>query len=132
MDKLCLVVSEDRGADSEVAGSFMRGPLYLVADLQNQTYHCYSLQDFSAHYGGDNILSGLSEAGFDALICQDMNFMGYRALRENGIEVYKSVPGSVEENIDLFHSGQLMTMDVAIISSCSSGSCGNCSSQTCK
>ena len=50
----------------------------------------------------------LADNNVDVLITGKLGNVSFHVLRNAGIKVYKSIPGTVEKNIEMFKEGKLM------------------------
>lgn len=50
----------------------------------------------------------LADNNVDALITGKLGNVSFHILRNTGIKVYKSIPGTVEKNLKMFNEGKLV------------------------
>ncbi|MEL7604025.1 MAG: NifB/NifX family molybdenum-iron cluster-binding protein [Bacillota bacterium] len=105
--KIAIPVDE-RSITSGVCPSFGRTPYYLLYDAQ--TKEPRFLENAAAQsQGGAGVKAAqiLVDAGAAVLLTPRCGENAQEVLQQAGVQVYKTIPGTAQENIGAFADGQL-------------------------
>ncbi|MFC1612072.1 NifB/NifX family molybdenum-iron cluster-binding protein [Myxococcota bacterium] len=118
---------DDRGLESPVYGHFGSAPHFVV--VETGTGACIRVvnRDREHLHGQCRPISAFGEEPVDAVVVGGIGGGAIRKLNAAGIKVYRAVEGSVQENLDLFKSGQLpeFTLEQACAGHQTNGECAH-------
>ena len=101
------MASSGRELSSSVADRFARAEFFVIYDTESGEYEVVENTVAGSHGAGPRVVQMLASYGVDALVVPGVGQNAFGAIMAAGIEVYQSVPGSVEKNIELFKEGKL-------------------------
>ena len=110
--QICFPVEIDKGLDSDVFGHFGSAPFFVVFDTENKSIHTINNQDLGHVHGMCNPLKALNGKKVDAIVVGGIGAGAINKLNEMGINVFRAVSGSVQENLGLFETGTLTEMTI--------------------
>lgn len=112
--KICIPVSSLDGLSSRVESTLSQAKYLSIFDLEDRTFKEIEL---SAQSPGS-----ASTTDFDAVVCASINRQVFRALRQQGKQVYLTEAPTVEQAVEEFESGEMfMVPDTA--GGCGGGGC---------
>jgi ArsR family transcriptional regulator len=117
--KICIPVLEDRGLESVTYSHFGSAKVFLVCDPETMKLERVSNTDSEHEHGMCNPVAAISGVEVDAVVVGGIGPRAVQALNSSGIRVYRSVPGSVSDNIEAFRKGGLP--EISSAGACSSG-----------
>lgn len=109
--KIAIPVDE-KSLDSNVCVSFGRTPYFAIYDVDSK--ECTIIDnDAAASTGGAGIKAAqiIVDSGADVLITTRLGENAVEVLKPADIKIYKSITGSVKDNIDGFIDGKLAILD---------------------
>jgi ArsR family transcriptional regulator len=110
--QICFPVEVDKGLESEVFGHFGSAPFFVVFDTQAKSVYTINNQDLGHVHGMCNPLKALNGKRVDAIVVGGIGAGAINKLNEMGIKVFKSLNGSVQENLGFFETNTLTEMTV--------------------
>ena len=105
--KIAMPVDE-RNLESNICISFGRAPYFLFYDtVTNESYYLDNTAVASQGGAGIRAAQVIADHGVKALLTPRCGENAEKVLRNAEVLVYKSVPGTAQENIDAYSSEQL-------------------------
>lgn len=107
------IPADDKTMESVVCPSFGRAPYFVYSDTK--TDESVFLENAAAQSeGGAGIKAAQSvaDSGAQVLLTPRLGENAAEVLKGAGIEVYKTIPGSIQENIAAFKAGTLSPLTV--------------------
>ena len=125
--KLCVPVQKDEGLESCVCGHFGSAPFFILYDTKKQSRKTVNNTDQHHAHGACHPLSMLSGETIDVVLVGGIGARALQKFNSQGIRVFQSVEGTVEENVDRFTKNTLLelTADNACMHHGHPGGCGN-------
>jgi predicted Fe-Mo cluster-binding NifX family protein len=113
--KICIPSEQDLGLESRAYSHFGSAPYFILYDTDTGTLMVHRNADEPHVHGACQPLKALVAEPVDAVIVGGIGARAIDALNRMGIRVYRSVPGTVKENIDQFTKSELaeITADAA-------------------
>ena len=108
--KIGFPVEQDNGLESTVYGHFGSAPVFIVVDTETNSSEVVQNQDLGHEHGMCEPLKALGEKVLDVVIVGGIGAGALMKLRDLNIAVYQALPGTVEQNIQLFKSKVLPEM----------------------
>lgn len=102
---------DDKTMESNVCVSFGRAPYFFFYDMA--TKESYFLDNSAAaSQGGAGIRAAqvIADHGVNALLTPRCGENAEEVLSKAGVLIYKSIPGTVQQNIDAFAAEELMLL----------------------
>lgn len=129
---ICLPLNNSNGLSSLLSDDFVTARFIMIYDTAAQNAAIYTKSDLLDKYENESLIECLKEEGLGALISVSIKVMALKALKENGIPVYKTTALSAEKAIAQFTEKKLdnFSTDDCSAGGCS-GSCDSCSTGTC-
>lgn len=126
--KVMIPVVDNLSAKNNLAAGFHNAEYACIYDSESEAYEWIATDDISTKPG--NLSIELKRKGIYNIISKQMSLMALGLFAESGLNVFKAESEDVSENIQKFVQNKLqpLTVQSAMGSSCSSSSCGSCSS----
>ena len=106
--KVCFPVKSNEGLASMPYGHFGTAPEFIVVDLDNNDVKTLQNGDLGHEHGKCQPMKALSGEVVDAVIVGGIGQGAIVKLNSMGIKTFKSVDGTIEENINAFKAGSLV------------------------
>jgi predicted Fe-Mo cluster-binding NifX family protein len=106
--KVCFPVLQDDGMNSKVYNHFGSAPLFIVVDTEKNGTSAISNGDQRHARSASNPLQALDNQQVDAVIVGGIGGGALTRLNQSGIRVYRAQSQTVQENMALFTSMQLL------------------------
>jgi len=106
--KVCFPVLRDDGMSSRVYNHFGSAPLFIVVDTEKNCISAINNGDQRHAHGACNPLQALDSQQIDAVIVGGIGGGALTMLNRSGIRVYRAQSQTVQENMALFTSMQLL------------------------
>jgi predicted Fe-Mo cluster-binding NifX family protein len=106
-----IIASNGRDLSSEVSPIFGRSHDFISFTLNDGEINdiIASENPVRSEKGAGSLASNyLADNDVDVLITGKLGNVSFHVLRNAGIKVYKSIPGTVEKNIEMFKEDKLM------------------------
>jgi predicted Fe-Mo cluster-binding NifX family protein len=117
--KICIPVLEDTGLKSATCSHFGSARTFLVCDPETMVLERIDNRDAEHEHGMCNPVAAISSVKVDAVVAGGIGPRAVQALNGSGIRVFRSVPGSVSDNIEAFRQGRLT--EISSEGACSEG-----------
>ena len=105
--KIAFPTAEERGLDSAVYGHFGSAQAFVVVDSETGMVVSVVNRDRVHQHGQCQPLSALGGSQVDAVVVGGIGFGALIKLNAAGVQVFRAVEGSVQENLDLIVRGKL-------------------------
>ena len=105
--KLCIPTMENNGLDSKVYSHFGSASAFIIYDTESDTLEELDNSDKQHIHGQCHPMNSLNGRNIDAIIVGGIGARAIEKLQANNIKVFRSEPGTVESNIELFKKGLL-------------------------
>jgi predicted Fe-Mo cluster-binding NifX family protein len=109
--KICIPTESPQGMDSIVFGHFGSAPGFVIVDTQNMQAENIQNGDLHHSHGMCQPLKALGNRTVDAIVVAAIGLGALTKLKEQGIEVYRAVEGTVRLNVDLLQQRKLPRFD---------------------
>ena len=109
--------TEDQGLDSSVFSHFGSAPYFIIVDSEDRSHVSVANQDLHHQHGECQPMAALGGHTVHAVVVGGIGKGALHRLRGAGIDVYRSVKGTVAENLSLLSDGQLATYDPLFVCS---------------
>ncbi len=113
--KICLPIKEDKSLESEISSHFGRAPFLLFLEVEKgEIKKSYTKEN---PYKNEKIRVGLKVCQFvieekvDSIITKEMGPISFHTLRDNIVDVYKGIDGTVEKIIEKYSQGKLSFLE---------------------
>ncbi|HNY70664.1 MAG: NifB/NifX family molybdenum-iron cluster-binding protein [Syntrophorhabdus sp.] len=125
--KICFAVEKDDGVNSSVYGHFGSAPLFIMVDTNQKVATSVKNEDAGHAHGACNPLRSIGGLPIDAVVVGGIGAGALMKLNAAGVKVFRSAPGSVRENLDLFEQKKLteLTANDGCSGHQSGGGCGH-------
>jgi len=110
--EICFPVGKDEGMESSVYDHFGSAPLFILVDTTSGALTSIDNRDRHHEHGACNPARALENHHVDAVVIGGIGPGALNRLKAMGINVYRSGAVSVRENLDLFVSGQLDSVNL--------------------
>jgi predicted Fe-Mo cluster-binding NifX family protein len=111
--KICIPTFEERGLAGEPYGHFGSAPYFLLYDSETKKTETINNGDEHHVHGACNPLKTLGGGQVDALIVGGIGGRAIEGLNAMGIRVYRSVPGTIRDNVESLAKGELLELTAA-------------------
>lgn len=111
--RVCIPMFEDQGLAGTPYGHFGSAPYFLLYYTETKQAETIDNRDMHHEHGACNPLMALNGARVDALVVGGIGARAIAGLNTLGIRVYRSVPGSVEDNVRRLAGGELQELTAA-------------------
>lgn len=105
--KLCIPVAENRGMGSDVYAHFGSAPQFALHDTDRGTTTFYENADQHHAHGACQPLRPLAGQAVDAIVTGGIGARAVARLNQQGIAVYRAVPGTLADTIAAWTRGEL-------------------------
>lgn len=109
--KICFPTETLEGMNSSVYAHFGSAPGFVIVELQSMTVEEIRNGDLHHAHGMCQPLKALGGKQVDAVAVGGIGMGALRGLEAQGIKVYRALPGTVGQNIELIRSGKLPLFD---------------------
>ena len=125
--KLCIPVKENKGIKSPVYSHFGSSSAFIIYDTDNENIEVLDNSDQNHVHGQCHPMNSINGKNIDAIIVGGIGARAINKLQANNIKVFKSEPGTVEHNLNLFKKSLLLefTDDDACVHHMSGNGCKN-------
>jgi len=109
--KICIPIDKDEGIDSKISDHFGRAEKFIFLEIDEGKIKNYYLKDNP--YQKKEVRAGLEASLFvvkekiDSIITKEMGPISFHTLRDNIVDVYKGIDGTVKEIIKNFSESKL-------------------------
>ena len=113
--KLCIPIEENKGLESIPYGHFGSAPMFMLFDTESNETKVIDNHDLYHANGACHPMKNLDGENIDTVLVGGIGSRAIARLNEIGIKVYKSIQGTLQENIDHFRNNRLteLTQDNA-------------------
>ena len=112
MMKVCFPVKINDGLNSIPYNHFGNAPEFIVCDLETNDIKTVGNGDLGHEHGKCQPMKALSGEVVDAVVVGGIGRGAIIRLNEMGIKVYKSIEGTVENNINALKNGNLVEFNI--------------------
>ncbi|MEA4832410.1 hypothetical protein SDC9_79991 [bioreactor metagenome] len=103
---------DDKTMESGVCPSFGRAPYFLFHDtITNESYYLDNSAVASQGGAGIRAAQVIADHGVKALLTPRCGENAVEVLRKSEVLIYKSIAGTVKQNIDAFNAEKLVLLD---------------------
>lgn len=108
--RICIPTTSAEGAKAQAYGHFGSAPYFTIVDIGTKI--CEVVDNTNQHHahGACHPLAALEGREIDAVVSAGMGARALQRLNEAGIRVYRTVPGTVEEVVRKYGTGELEEM----------------------
>jgi predicted Fe-Mo cluster-binding NifX family protein len=106
------IPADEKSLKSDVCPSFGRAPYYLLYDSVTQDCH-YLDNGAAASQGGAGIKAAqiIADQGVHVLLTPRCGENAEKVLHQSEVLIYKTIPGTVQQNLDAFEAEQLILLN---------------------
>lgn len=122
--KICFPARSLEGLASSVFEHFGSAPGFVIVDTENMNVEEVTNGDLHHAHGMCQPLKALGGRQVDAVAVSGIGMGALMRLQAQGIQVFRAVPGTVEDNIRLMNKNQLEVFQLQ--HTCSGHSQGGC------
>lgn len=115
--KICFPVETDNGFESHVYCHFGTAPFFVIFDNEKQEMISIENHNLQHRPGLCNPILALNGHMVDVVVVGGIGAGAVAKFKQMGVEIYKSVEGSVADNLQLFKADKLSIMDSASLCS---------------
>ena len=125
--KLCIPVKENKGLKSSVYSHFGSSSAFIIYDTDKENIEVLDNSDQLHVHGQCHPMNSINGKNIEAIIVGGIGARAINKLHANNIKVFKSEPGTVEHNLNLFKKSLLLefTDDDACVHHMSGNGCKN-------
>ena len=125
--KLCIPIMENKGLESIVYSHFGSASTFLIYDIDKESVEEIDNSDKQHIHGQCHPMNSIDNKNIDAIVVGGIGARAINKLQANNIKVFRSEPGTVGFNIDLFRKNMLqeLTLDDACAHHSSGNGCGS-------
>ena len=125
--KLCIPVKENKGLKSSVYSHFGSSSAFIIYDTDNENIEVLDNSDQHHVHGQCHPMNSINGKNIGAIIVGGIGARAINKLHADNIKVFKSEPGTVEHNLNLFKKSLLLefTDDDACVHHMSGNGCKN-------
>jgi predicted Fe-Mo cluster-binding NifX family protein len=111
--KICIPTESSSGIKSKIFNHFGSAPYFAIYDNTTKKISLVSNDNEHHLHGKCNPITMITSQKVDAVVCLGMGARAIKALKTQGIRVYRSETSTVEKIIDRFEKNMLeeMTLD---------------------
>lgn len=121
--KVCIPISKDIGEESIPFNHFGSAPYFLIYDVEKNETKAIKNEDLHHSHGMCQPLRAIGGEKVDAILVAGIGAGALSKLANEGVKVYKSVEGTVKENVNLLKEHKLM--EFSIDNSCKHHDCNH-------
>jgi len=110
--KIAFPTTDNQGLNSPVYGHFGSAPFFIITDSDNETFEAVGNPDKDHEHGNCQPLAALGGVKVDAVIVGGIGGGALRKLNQAGINTFRAVEGSVDDNLKLMKTGLLPLFNV--------------------
>jgi len=122
--KICFPIETLQGVNSPVYGHFGSAPGFVIVDTETTGVEEIRNRDLHHAHGMCQPLKALGGRRVDTVVVAGIGMGARMKLRAQGIRVYRAIPGTVQQNIDLIRNSTLPQFEDQF--SCSGHAGGGC------
>ena len=111
--KICIPTTTQKGKTAQVHEHFGSAPFFTVCDTEKDTVEIIDNSNQHHSHGMCHPMSSLAGKGIDAVVTGGMGARAVQKLNEGGIKVYRAVPGTVEDIVKQFLTGNLQELTIS-------------------
>jgi predicted Fe-Mo cluster-binding NifX family protein len=111
--RVCFPTQQDRSMESLPYSHFGSAPYFLVYDTETEEMKTIDNRDEHHAHGVCNPLKALAGDAVDAIVVGGMGRRAIAGLNGLGIKVYRSAPGTIQENIERLEKNELVELTPA-------------------
>lgn len=110
--KIAMPINE-RDLNSNICPSFGRAPYFLIHKTDTEETYYLDNSVAAASQGGAGIRSAqmLVDHGVEALLTQRCGENAEEVLQKSEVQIFESIPGTAQQNIDAFVSNKLVFLN---------------------
>lgn len=105
--RVCVPVQEDAGLESVAGSHFGSAGMFLVCDPETGVLERIDNADAGHEHGSCNPVGAVAGLRVDAVLTGGIGSRAVTALNASGIRVFRAVPGTLSENLQLLRTGGL-------------------------
>jgi len=109
--KICFPTDTLEGMNSSVYAHFGSAPGFVIADTESTDLEEISNGDLHHAHGMCQPMRALGGKQVDCVAVGGIGMGALRGLEAQGIRVYRAVPGTVGQNMELIREGKLPLFD---------------------
>ncbi len=109
---VCVPSADDKGMDSMAYGHFGSAPYFIMVDLQSGAAKSVANANQHHAHGACNPLAALGDSSVSAVLVGGIGRRAVEGLNSLGIKVFRSVEGTVRDNIAAMQKGALVELTV--------------------
>jgi len=121
--KLSFPVETDNGLKSEIYGNFGDAPGFIIYDTETKEAKYIDNADLNHEPNNCNASAAFGDEKVNGIILSGIGPAPMKKLQNAGIQVLRANIGTVEDNINFFHNGQLICLTANLSCSDKSFSC---------
>jgi len=113
--KICIPIEENKELDSKISSHFGRAPLFMFLEVEEGRVKRFYIKDNP--YQKEKVRAGLKACEFvirekiDSIITKEMGPISLHTLRDNIVDVYKGIDGTVGKALQIFSQGKLSFLE---------------------
>jgi predicted Fe-Mo cluster-binding NifX family protein len=111
--RVCFPTQHDRSLESLPYSHFGSAPYFLVYDTETKEIKTIDNRDEQHAHGACNPLKALAGDSVDAIVVGGIGGRAIAGLNGLGIKVYRSAPGTIQENIERLGKKELVELTPA-------------------
>jgi len=105
--RICIPTGTADGKTAKVHAHFGSAPYFTIYDTDKGDVEVVNNDNQHHSHGMCQPMAALSGKNIDAVVCGGMGARAIQKLNEDGIKVYRAIPGSVEEIARQFSQREL-------------------------
>lgn len=105
--RIAFPTNDPQGMDSRVFEHFGTARGFIVVESETGQAELVLNQDLGHSHGNCQPLKALGGTPVEAVVVAGIGGGALNRLRTSGITVFRAEPGTVRENLDRYHGGQL-------------------------
>lgn len=111
--RICIPTETDLGATSKISGHFGGSPFYVVIDTEKEDAEIVSGHQCEGGGSSDHHIGQLVAHGVEAVACRGMGRRAFAAMREAGVDVFRTEHDTVSEVLETARAGRLIPLTEA-------------------
>jgi predicted Fe-Mo cluster-binding NifX family protein len=123
--KVCFAVQHDEGINSTVFNHFGSAPSFIVVDTELQKAVSISNRDADHTHGACSPIKAIGGESVDAVVVGGIGAGALMKLNADGIKVFRSVAGTVKDNLNLLAENKLPELTMHHTCKGHQGGCGH-------
>lgn len=100
-------IQEDLGLDSPVHNHFGSAKMFIIVESESLKVETIENQDLGHSHGQCNPLKAMGQRQVDAAVVGGIGKGALIKLSQSGIKTFRSVGGTIKDNIELMTAGKL-------------------------